>query len=393
MRSPALTWLVLLAGCPWIGFAEHQENHAALVDEADTDADTDTDTDADTDADTDTTGETGQVCVDDGQEPNDFANQAPLVTPGQIDGVLCPDDDGTDGPTDAYAIQVGLDQVLFAQIGAGATTSCADQTAQAEMIYQGQVIDRAEGACDTLVGGWGPGEYVVQMVDPGRTTQDYTLDLSTSPCNDGDNDDYLDAACGGRDCDDGDATISPDGDEKCNEAPRPTQCGDGIDQDCDGSDDLFGAACFPSAVGAPQASGSLDCGDLASDPVWDAWELPAVAPPDALMIVVRNKASEGGADLLAYYAQADGAHFGLDPSRDQFDDEISCEPSWTGLSKVCPGACVMPTLIGRPTLWIAQQPGAGCQDGATYEVVVRVQSTGATPQLTNQKGDDVVFAP
>ncbi|MCA9491447.1 MAG: putative metal-binding motif-containing protein [Myxococcales bacterium] len=382
MRSPALTWLVLLAGCPWIGFSEHSQNHAALVDETDTDADTDT------------TGETGrQECIDDQHEPNDAADQAPLVTAGEIDGVLCPEDEGEAGPTDAYAIQVGLDQVLFAQIGAGATTPCNEQTATAEVLYQGQVIDRSEGSCDTLVGGWGPGQYVVQMVDTTATQQDYTLDLSTAPCSDADNDDYLDAACGGRDCDDRDGTISPEADETCNTAPRSPQCGDGIDQDCDGSDDLFGAACFPSAVGAPQASGTLACGDLMTEPVWDAWELPAVAPPDALMIVVRNKASEGGADLLAYYAQGDGAHFGLDPAREQFDDEISCEPSWTGLSKVCPGACVMATLIGRPTLWIAQQPGAGCQDEASYEVVVRVQSTGATPQLTNQKGDDVVFAP
>jgi len=48
-------------------------------------------------------------------------------------------------------------------------------------------------------------------------------------CGDADGDGYLDAACGGQDCADGDASISPAAPELC----------DGLDTDCDGLADVF----------------------------------------------------------------------------------------------------------------------------------------------------------
>ncbi len=53
-------------------------------------------------------------------------------------------------------------------------------------------------------------------------------------CPDADSDGHLDAACGGLDCDDGDAAVNPDAYETCD---------NGIDDDCDGATDLGDADC------------------------------------------------------------------------------------------------------------------------------------------------------
>lgn len=55
----------------------------------------------------------------------------------------------------------------------------------------------------------------------------YTITWFFTPCGDGDGDEYLALACGGNDCDDRNPSIHP----RANEIP-----GDGIDQDCSGSD-------------------------------------------------------------------------------------------------------------------------------------------------------------
>ncbi len=379
---------LVFAGCPWIGFEEHRVKREALTEtDADTDADSDTDTDADTDTDTDPTftGDTAVPCLEDEHEPNDFAAQAPLLTlPAAVEGVLCPEDLGEGGapvPTDAYAVQVGASEVLVVEVQAGATTGCEAQTFEVELSDDDALREVGSGPCPTLYGGAGPGRYVVQLRDPERVGQDYTLALSTQACADADDDGALDARCGGQDCNDLSGSVGPD---------FPEVYGDGVDQDCDGRDDLDGRACAVSAVGSPmQGEGALDCGDLESDPVWDAWRLPAVPANASVSIAVQNGA--GSADLLAYVVQPEGAsHYGLQSDRSQFDDELTCpQAAWTGDPGACPGACYLSSLPGRPVLWVAQHQGSGCTDGAAYRVVLRVD--GVQVAVSEQISDDVVL--
>ncbi|MEQ1501311.1 MAG: hypothetical protein ABMB14_03730 [Myxococcota bacterium] len=369
-----------LWGCPWIGAAEHDRNQAAL--EADGDADADSDADTDT-ADTHTGSDTDPpACVDDGYEPNNAILNATSADPpsASFDGVLCPDDVSivTGFPLDLFEIELGPLDVLTVELAGRDGWRCADLTLGVQITdelgapFPGAT---AAGGCPSVHAGWGAGPTYAWVSDAiGAEEQRYTLDLSVSRCEDLDGDSFLASACGGPDCSD----TEPD------RYPYATDHQDGVDQDCDGGDDLDPQPCVVS-TGAEFVEGNVACGDLAADPVWDRW---VVDGGGQLSVVVQNGAV-GAADPVALIVDPDGrSHYGLQPNRSQMDDERSCDvPSWSGLD--CPAACVLPTSAGPSTVWVAQQPGAGCVTGAYYRLLVYVDGAPTLPTLT---GDDIPLA-
>jgi len=84
------------------------------------------------------------------------------------------------------------------------------------------------------------------------------LDPDCWGCPDADGDGFEDQACGGTDCDDTDPAVNPAADE---------DCGDGVDNDCDGLIDAQDPECAgcPDADGdgfEDEACGGTDCDDL-----------------------------------------------------------------------------------------------------------------------------------
>jgi hypothetical protein len=220
--------------------------------------------------------------------------------------------------------------------------------------------------------GWGADAYLVWISGEQAPTVDqpYTLTLDSHTCYDDDGDSYLAGACGGPDCSDADAYRYPGAAELAS---------DGTDQDCDGGDD-FGVCFMVVQSSSEVATGNLPCGDLVTGEVWDRWSV--ATPPGAveLSVVVQND-STGAADPVAFVVDADGTHYGLDPSRSELDDDLACdEPPWTGQAAACPGQCVALVDGGQPVeLWVAQHPGAGCSDGAEYTLVVNANLEAVLP--------------
>ncbi|MEZ4241176.1 MAG: putative metal-binding motif-containing protein [Myxococcota bacterium] len=360
-------WTALL-GCPWITLAEHRDNQDAAFGDADADADADADSDADTDTDT----ETGLLaCPDDPYEPSSPGAPAE-VDPGEVDGVICPEDvAGTGEVIDAYRVTVGATDVLRVDVDGRAGTDCGALAVTTALldpaggVYPGAAVT----GCGTIQSGWGSGPTTVQVTaDPADAPLQYRLTVALDPCRDRDGDSWLDAVCGGPDCDDTD----PDA------YPGAPEVQDGVDQDCDGGDDLDPLGCVIN-TGVDFAFETLGCGDLATDAVWDAWSVPVLAG-STLSVLVDNDAASA-ADLVALVLDPDGtSHYGLAADRSQLDDEALCRAAaWSGGG--CPEACVAASTEGDATIWVAQHPGSGCQGSASYQLLVYVDGLPASLTL------------
>jgi hypothetical protein len=97
-------------------------------------------------------------------------------------------------------------------------------------------------------------------------TDRHSVDVGAGTCPDADGDSYLDAACGGSDCDDSAAAVHPGAME---------QCDDGIDNDCDGLTDSADLQDCGGSDGGPTDAGgdggvTDDGGDTAADAGDDA---------------------------------------------------------------------------------------------------------------------------
>jgi hypothetical protein len=223
--------------------------------------------------------------------------------------------------------------------------------------------DAVAAGCGSVSVGWGADRYVVWLTGDPAVASPYALDVSTRTCRDTDADGYLAATCGGPDCSD----LEPDRHPNALDVPL-----DGVDQDCDGGDDLEAGSCPVVLSSAVVAQGTLPCADLRTGSGWDSWTVTnPQSEAQGLSVVVQNGA--GSADLVALVVAGDGtSHYGLAPDRSELDDDVDCAvPAWTGQTTACPGACTYAGGGGQAlTVWVAQYPGTGCVDGAAYTLVV-----------------------
>jgi hypothetical protein len=337
--------LLFLAACPWIGAAEHRQNRERL-DEADTDTDTDTDT------------HTGLGCVEDADEPNDTPQAAVGVElPATFDAAVC------DGSPDHWSAKVLGTLDVF-----DAALAC-DGEAVLRVYHDGVLRETIEGACPlTSQLGMGAGVYVVGVTAL-EASLPYELTVETVECFslDRDTDGQPPSSCdGGRDCDD-------DNDEIYVGALDVP--GNGVDEDCDGVDDLVAqdpADCRASLADAVPAVSPLPCGAPDVDPVWHHFTFD-VAPPASVEVFLTP--TSGPADLFALYTDS-GGRYGLDAGESELDDEDTCANAAYG---DCPAACIRSGSSGGSEtahLWVAQRDCSGPVD---YEL--RLKVAGALPTV------------
>jgi len=135
--------------------------------------------------------------------------------------------------------------------------------------------------CNDAVAGINPG--VTEVCDD-AVDDDCSGEIDVS---DGDSDGYINVACGGDDCDDDDVSVNPgvdaDGDgsdacDDCNDLPgsgaflfpgNVEVCGDGVDQDCSGADDLPDAD-GDTYISVPCGGDDCDDDDVSVNPGVDA---------------------------------------------------------------------------------------------------------------------------
>ena len=146
--------------------------------------------------------------------------------------------------------------------------SCDNQCQPTQSCDQGQCVSSCQdldgdGHQSSSCGGDDCNDYDAKTF-PGATEtcgdgidQDCNgSDLPCGDCHDNDSDGHQDKACGGDDCDDSQASVHPGATEIC---------GDGIDQDCDGQDQTCQCNDMDGDGHTPVSCGGLDCDDTNPD--------------------------------------------------------------------------------------------------------------------------------
>lgn len=314
---------ISLLSCTWISPAEHARNQALSPSVL-------------TATKTSTTPSQPSVCTDDGYEPNDRSTQAvPIDLGDTIEGELCPE-----SGVDLFLVSLPIEDWLDIEL-TGDDESCND------LSLEGTDADGVQIpliGCRHVYGLIPAGDTLITIM--GRAS--YTLSIAPSVC-DTDGDERIDPTCGGQDCDD-DASAS---------YPGATEVrGNGIDEDCDGGDDL--ASNCPLLLTDSAGLGTAECGDPATQRVWDRWEIET---GDTTSLSIAVDTIFAPADLFAFAVGPDGSsHYGGLPDRSELDDDIPC----TGgdVDTLCPGACIDPGGPGIVTVWVALH--AGCSNDANY---------------------------
>ncbi|MBW2262211.1 MAG: putative metal-binding motif-containing protein [Deltaproteobacteria bacterium] len=221
------------------------------------------------------------------------------------DGVEDPVEDGTTDPVEDAPEDTPADPVVDT-IGGPCTT---DEDCDMGVFCDGPEYCHPSGVCRRA-----PPPTCDDGDDCTTDSCDVTTDACVHDLIDGDGDLHAPESCGGDDCDDTESTIY---------TGAPETCGDGIDQDCDGADNVIGECmCAPSLTAPGAYSGATTGGVVAhtigscaaSSGAPDVYhELVLGSDTDVLIDL-----SAGGWDAIAYVRSGtcDGS-------------EIECNEDWS----------------------------------------------------------------